>query len=80
MSICPLGSGALAGTAYQVDRLQIARDLGFDAPTTNSLDGVSDRDFVLETLAAASITASHVSRLGEDLILYGSQEFVLCGV
>ena len=77
MNICPLGSGALAGTAYQVDRAQIARDLGFDAPTTNSLDGVSDRDFVLETLAAASITAAHVSRLGEDLILYGSQEFAL---
>lgn len=77
VNICPLGSGALAGTAYRVDRAQIARDLGFEAPTTNSLDGVSDRDFVLETLAAASITAAHVSRLGEDLILYGSQEFSL---
>lgn len=77
VNVCPLGSGALAGTAYQVDRAQIAIDLGFEAPTTNSLDGVSDRDFVLETLAAASITAAHVSRLGEDLILYGSQEFAL---
>lgn len=75
VNVCPLGSGALAGTAYQVDRDAIARDLGFDAPTTNSLDAVSDRDFVVETLAAAAIASTHLSRLGEDLILYGSQEF-----
>jgi argininosuccinate lyase len=75
VNVCPLGSGALAGTAYQVDRAQLARDLGFSAPTNNSLDAVSDRDFVLETLAACAITAVHLSRLGEDLILYGSQEF-----
>ncbi len=72
---CPLGSGALAGTAYQVDREALARDLNFDGPTLNSLDAVSDRDFVLETLAALSLCAVHLSRLGEDLILYGSQEF-----
>jgi argininosuccinate lyase len=75
VNVCPLGSGALAGTAYPIDRVQLAQDLGFDAPTNNSLDAVSDRDFVLETLAACSITAVHLSRLGEDLILYGSQEF-----
>ncbi len=75
VNVCPLGSGALAGTAYAVDRDALAQDLGFDAPTTNSLDGVSDRDFVLETLAACATTAVHLSRLGEDLILYGSQEF-----
>jgi argininosuccinate lyase/amino-acid N-acetyltransferase len=75
VNVCPLGSGALAGTAYKIDRDQLAKDLGFDAASSNSLDAVSDRDFVLETLAAASITAVHLSRLGEDLILYGSQEF-----
>lgn len=72
---CPLGSGALAGTAYKVDRETLARDLGFDGPTLNSLDAVSDRDFVIETLADLSLCAVHLSRLGEDLILYGSQEF-----
>ena len=75
VNICPLGSGALAGTAYPIDRTALARDLGFEAPTSNSLDAVSDRDFVAETLAAAAITAAHLSRLGEDLILYSSQEF-----
>lgn len=75
VNICPLGSGALAGTAYNIDRDALAKDLGFDAPTANSLDAVSDRDFALETLTAASIAAVHLSRLGEDLILYGSQEF-----
>lgn len=75
VNVCPLGSGALAGTGYKVDRAQLARDLGFDAPTRNSLDAVSDRDFVVETLAACALTAAHLSRLGEDLILYGSQEF-----
>lgn len=75
VNVCPLGSGALAGTAYSVDREQLARDLGFESASRNSLDGVSDRDFVIETLAACSLTAVHLSRLGEDLILYGSQEF-----
>ena len=74
-NICPLGSGALAGTAYKINREQLAKDLGFDAPSANSLDAVSDRDFVLEILAAASICSVHLSRLGEDLILYGTQEF-----
>ncbi|HBS28169.1 MAG TPA: argininosuccinate lyase, partial [Phycisphaerales bacterium] len=73
--MCPLGSGALAGTAYAIDRDALARELGFDAPSANSLDAVSDRDFVLETLGAASITALHLSRLAEDLIVYSSGEF-----
>lgn len=77
VNVCPLGSGALAGTAYAIDRVALAADLGFDAPTRNSLDGVSDRDFALETLAAAAICATHLSRLGEDLVLFGSQEFGL---
>ncbi len=75
VNVCPLGSGALAGSAYQIDRVQLAKDLGFDSPTTNSLDGVSDRDFVAETLGAAAVCAAHLSRLGEDLVLYSSQEF-----
>jgi argininosuccinate lyase len=75
VNICPLGSGALAGTAYKIDREALAKDLGFDAASSNSLDAVSDRDFVIETLGAAAVTAVHLSRLGEDLILYGSQEF-----
>ncbi len=77
VNVCPLGSGALAGTAYAVDRHALARDLGFDGPTANSLDAVSDRDFVIETLGACAVAAVHLSRLGEDLILYGSQEFAL---
>lgn len=74
-NVCPLGSGALAGTAYRIDREALARDLGFDSPTANSLDAVSDRDFVVETLAAAALCAVHLSRLAEDLILYTSGEF-----
>ncbi|MEL7472426.1 MAG: argininosuccinate lyase [Planctomycetota bacterium] len=72
---CPLGSGALAGTTYPVDRNAIARELGFDAPTSNSLDAVSDRDFVLETLAAAATCGLHLSRLGEEIVVFASSEF-----
>lgn len=71
----PLGSGALAGTAYPVDRAAIARDLGFHEPLRNSLDAVSDRDFVFEILAACVMTALHLSRFAEDLILYCTSEF-----
>jgi argininosuccinate lyase/amino-acid N-acetyltransferase len=71
---CPLGSGALAGTAYPIDRASLARDLGFDAPTSNSLDAVSDRDFVVEALAASTLCSVHLSRLAEDLIFYSSSE------
>ena len=74
---CPLGCGALAGTAYDIDRHRLARNLGFARPTTNSLDAASDRDFVLETLAVFAACAIHLSRLAEDLIIYNSAEFAL---
>jgi argininosuccinate lyase len=77
VNVCPLGSGALAGTAYNIDRAALARDLGFDAPTANSLDATADRDFVLETLAVAATCAVHLSRLAEELILYCTAEFGL---
>jgi argininosuccinate lyase/amino-acid N-acetyltransferase len=75
VNVCPLGSAALAGTGYPIDRVALAESLGFEAPSRNSLDAVSDRDFVVETLAASALTGAHLSRLGEDLIIYGSQEF-----
>lgn len=68
----PLGSGALAGTSFDLDRDMTAATLGFDRPTANSLDAVSDRDFALETLAAASITAMHLSRFAEEIIIWTS--------
>jgi len=71
---CPLGSGALAGTAYTIDRRALAHSLGFAAPTRNSLDSVSDRDHVLELMSCASISMMHLSRLAEDLIFYNSGE------
>jgi len=75
--LCPLGAGALAGTAYPIDREALARDLGFREPTPNSLDAVSDRDFIFETLAAGALCGAHLSRLAEDLIIYSSAEFAL---
>ncbi|MDZ4754929.1 MAG: argininosuccinate lyase [Phycisphaerae bacterium] len=72
--ISPLGSGALAGTAYPIDRDALAADLGFSTATANSLDAVSDRDFVVETLSAAALCAVHLSRLAEDLIFYATSE------
>ncbi len=71
----PLGCGALAGTAYAIDRAALAADLDFDEPLRNSLDAVGDRDFVYEALAACAMTAIHLSRLAEDLILYNTSEF-----
>jgi argininosuccinate lyase len=68
----PLGSGALAGTSFDLDRDMTAEALGFDRPSSNSLDAVSDRDFVLETLAAASIAAVHLSRLAEEIVIWTS--------
>jgi argininosuccinate lyase len=68
----PLGSGALAGTSFPLDRDMTAKALGFDRPSANSLDAVSDRDFALETLAAASITAMHLSRLAEEVVIWTS--------
>jgi argininosuccinate lyase len=68
----PLGSGALAGTSFDLDRDMTAKALGFDRPAANSLDAVSDRDFALETLAAASIAAMHLSRLAEEIVIWSS--------
>ncbi len=72
---CPLGSCALAGTTYDIDRAFTAKELGFDGPCENSIDGVSDRDFCLEILSAFAILMSHLSRLCEELILWSSWEF-----
>ena len=72
---CPLGSGALAGTTYEIDREYVARDLGFTRISRNSMDAVSDRDFVLDQLFAAAKTGVHLSRLAEDIVVWSSQEF-----
>jgi argininosuccinate lyase len=72
---CPLGSAALAGTSFPIDRQKTAEALGFDKPMANSLDGVSDRDFVLETLAAATIAAVHFSRLAEEIVIWMTPQF-----
>ncbi|MGV3651941.1 MAG: argininosuccinate lyase [Devosia sp.] len=71
----PLGSAALAGTSFPLDRDMTSAALGFDRPTANSLDAVSDRDFVLETLAAASLCAMHLSRFSEELVIWSSAQF-----
>jgi argininosuccinate lyase len=68
----PLGAAALAGTAFPVDRMMTAKTLGFEKPMANSLDAVSDRDFVLETLSAAAITAVHLSRFAEEIVIWCS--------
>ncbi|CAN1211641.1 argininosuccinate lyase [Tumidithrix helvetica PCC 7403] len=75
VNICPLGSGALAGTPFPIDRHYSAALLEFSAPGNNSLDGVSDRDFAVEFLCAASLIMVHLSRLSEEVILWSSQEF-----
>ena len=72
---CPLGSAALAGTSFPIDREAVALALGFDRPTANSLDGVSDRDFALDYLMAAAQCSLHLSRLAEEFILWASQPF-----
>lgn len=72
---CPLGSGALAGTTYPLDREYTAHALGFDRPCENSLDGVSDRDFCIELASAMSLCMMHLSRLSEEIILWSSWEF-----
>ena len=75
MNVCPLGSGALAGTTYPINREQTAALLGFDAPMANSLDGVSDRDYCIELANAISIIMMHLSRFSEEIILWCSWEF-----
>lgn len=72
---CPLGSAALAGTSFPIDRHATAAALGFDRPMANSLDGVSDRDFALETLAACTISAVHLSRFAEEIVLWMTPQF-----
>jgi argininosuccinate lyase len=75
MNECPLGAAALAGTSFPIDRHMTARALGFDRPTANSLDSVSDRDFALEFLAASSICAMHLSRFAEELVIWSTAQF-----
>ncbi|MGB5823690.1 MAG: argininosuccinate lyase [Proteocatella sp.] len=75
LNVLPLGSGALAGTTFPLDRNQVARELGFDSVCLNSLDGVSDRDFIIEFTSSASISMMHLSRLCEEIVLWASQEF-----
>ncbi|XP_060199060.1 argininosuccinate lyase, chloroplastic [Lycium barbarum] len=75
LNVCPLGACALAGTGLPIDRFMTSDALGFTAPMRNSIDAVSDRDFVLELLSANSITAVHLSRLGEEWVLWASEEF-----
>ena len=72
---CPLGAAALAGTSFPIDRKATATVLGFDRPTANSLDSVSDRDFVLETLSAATICAVHLSRFADEIVLWATPQF-----
>ena len=75
MDTCPLGSGALAGTTYPLDRDYTASLLGFEGPTRNSMDGVSDRDYLLELLSALSIMMMHLSRFSEEVIIWNSNEY-----
>lgn len=77
MNESPLGAAALAGTSFRIDRHATAKALGFERPSANSLDAVSDRDFVLETLSAASIAAVHLSRLAEEIVVWASPSFGL---
>ena len=75
MNYCPLGSGALAGTTYPLDREYSAKLLGFDGPCLNSIDGVSDRDYLIELLSAMSTMMMHMSRLAEEMIIWNSNEY-----
>ncbi len=75
MNYCPLGSGALAGTTYDLDRYYTAQLLGFEGPTLNSMDGVSDRDYLIEYLSALSTVMMHLSRFSEEIIIWNSNEY-----
>jgi argininosuccinate lyase len=72
---CPLGAAALAGSSFPIDRAMTAQALGFDRPTANSMDSVADRDFIVEFLGAASLGAVHLSRLAEEMVIWGSAQF-----
>ena len=74
-NVLPLGSGALSGSPYPLDREMVARELGFDSVSRNSLDAVADRDFAVEFLAACAITQTHVSRLAEEIVIWSTAEF-----
>jgi argininosuccinate lyase len=80
LNVCPLGSGAVAGATVPVDRGFMAETLGFDAPTANSIDATSDRDFALEFVQALSLLALHLSRWAEEMILFSSQEYGFIGL
>ncbi|NBX73082.1 MAG: argininosuccinate lyase [Alphaproteobacteria bacterium] len=75
MNECPLGSGAVAGTSFPIDRAQVAQQLGFDRPTANAMDSVSDRDFAIDYVAAAATLMLHLSRLAEEIILWSTPAF-----
>jgi len=75
LNINPLGSAALAGTAFSIDRESTTKELNFTAPTTNSIDAVSDRDFVMEFLSISAITSIHISRLSEEIVIWCSDQF-----
>jgi argininosuccinate lyase len=80
LNVCPLGSGAVAGATLPLDRSSMAENLGFDAPTANSVDATSDRDFTLEFVNSLSLLALHLSRWAEEMILFSSQEHELIGL
>ena len=75
MDECPLGAAALAGTGFDIDRHMTSDELGFRQPTRNSLDSVSDRDFALEFLSTASICATHLSRIAEEMVIWSTPQF-----
>jgi argininosuccinate lyase len=77
-SVMPLGSGALAGVNWEIDRREVAEDLGFEHLSANSIDGASNRDFVIDYLAAASTAAMHLSRLGSEIVIWSTSEFGFC--
>ncbi len=78
LNICPLGSGAIAGSTLNLDRESIAAELGFDGVSQNSMDAIADRDYVAETLFCLALIGTHLSRLSEDLVLWSSAEFGFC--
>jgi argininosuccinate lyase len=80
LNVCPLGSGAVAGATLSLDRSAMAQTLGFDAPTANSIDATSDRDFAVEFVNALSLLAIHLSRWAEEMILFSSQEYGFIGL